>query len=210
MRVHLGGPAGADHATRRPAQVHHAWPVAPDGALELGDRYTREPRRVLVEWFVRAADDVDPAAGPPVGAVAEVAVEAHVVTAGGGVERVAITLPVAVVPGKAGEAPAIVREALLQQAARAREGALAGRDRGDCEGGSTALAQAALVCEAAPPLDADAAAEVAREAADLWTLAAAFGAGAVSAADAKYLGQMAYASARGEQRGKERLRRGGA
>jgi len=103
-------------------RVHHDWPGErlPDGArLELGDLDAREPKSMLVEWLVAADDDAPADAGPPAAAFAELVVHAHAVSAGGGVERVTLTLPVAV-GGVAGVEPAIEREVLLLEAARAR------------------------------------------------------------------------------------------
>jgi Ca-activated chloride channel family protein len=129
--------------------------------------------------------------------------------AGGGVERVTLTLPVAV-GGTIGAEPAIVREVLLLEAARAREVAVRAREQGDYAGGAAALqgaARALAEASAGPGCAAPVVAELADESADLLAMAKVFDGQQVSSADAKYLGQMAYANQRGKARSKGRLRR---
>jgi hypothetical protein len=141
---------------------------------------------VLVECLV----PFEPATGgrPPAGAVAELVVRAHVITAAGGIERQVLRLPVVADPATAGTAePTITREAVLLDAARARQTALRARERGDYAAGAAALhAAAGTLCAMPRPPGA---APLADEAADLTAMAAAFEAGEVSAADAKYLGR---------------------
>lgn len=193
----------------RLVQIHHDWPGergARTARLELGDLYAREPKAVLLELFVAAGTR------PPAGVVAELVVHAHVIGADGSVERCEITLPVAVaLDGPAHAEPAIRRELVLLDAARARQAALDARARGDLAGGAAVLRAAAAAVDACPaPPGADGQAldhELAGEGADLRAMADRYGAGDVSAADAKYLGQMAYATHRGKTANRRLLRR---
>jgi len=121
--------------------------------------------------------------------IAVVAVTAYVLTAGGGVELVTVTLPIEAPLDAAGKAePEVRREMVLLEAARAREAALEARSRGDYAAGQAVLAAMA-------PIVAEMAGEDAvlrEEVADLQAMAAQFWAQEVSAADAKYLGQRAH------------------
>ena len=183
--------------------VHHRYPTAEtaDGLrVDLGDLYAREPKALLLEFFV-------PALGAESGPVeiGAVTVLAYVLSADGGLARQEVTFPIAAPLDRAGRRePEVRREMLLLDAARAREAALEARSRGDYAAGSAALSAAA------PMLASLAGDDLAlrEEAADLETMAARFAAEEVSAADAKYLGQRAYNTHRRKEAYGEKLRRG--
>ncbi|GLC27761.1 vWA domain-containing protein [Roseisolibacter agri] len=190
----------------RLVRVHHDYPTAPhaNGArVELGDLYAREPRALLVELFVPLPPGEVPGAWAPP-AVGELVVHAHVVLPDGGIERQEIRLPVAPTLGATGVAePTIVRERVLLQAAAARNAALRAREAGDFQQGAHLLAEAALA--AAPYVGSDL--RVAEEVEDLEAMASHFAEERVTAADAKYLAQMAYAQNRGKEGTRATLRR---
>jgi Ca-activated chloride channel homolog len=169
--------------------VHHRYPGAEvEGGVrvELGDLYAREPKALLLEFFV-------PGLGVNGAAVdiAVVAVTAYVLTAGGGVELVTVTLPIEAPLDAAGKAePEVRREMVLLEAARAREAALEAGSRGDYAAGSAVLAAAVPMLRAVAGCDNDLV--LREEATDLEAMAAQFEAQQVSAADEKYLGQRAH------------------
>ena len=74
------------------------------------------------------------------------------------------------------------------------------------DAGASVLREAAVALAALDPTASDS--ELVDEVADLRRVEASFLREDVSVADAKYLGQMAYATHRGKRRGKEALRRG--
>lgn len=172
--------------------VHNRYPtmaVADGVRVELGDLYAREPKSLLLELFVpgvgdRAAADL-----------ASVTVTAHALTAGGGIERQEIRLPIAsALDGRGRAEPEVRRELLVMDAARAREDALERHRGGDAEGAARVLRAAAATLAAAPP-DADG--TVAEQARDLAALAEKLAADTFSAADEKYAAQRAYNVRRG-------------
>ena len=75
--------------------IRHQYPTTTLGTggarLELGDVYAREPKSVLVEFFVPGLPDVGSDERDI--AVAQIALTAHVLTEGGGVERQEIDVP---------------------------------------------------------------------------------------------------------------------
>lgn len=180
--------------------VHHRYPsVADDDGvrLEIGDVYAREPRALLCEFFVPGL------AERPEVLVAEIVVRAVVLTAGGGVERQEVRVPVSSPLTAAGRRePTVRREMLLVEAARAREAAVEASARGDYAAGREALASVSAMLCAAPLDERDAG--VGEEAADLAAMASLFEEGQVSAADVKYLGQRAYEAQRKKRGGVRR------
>jgi Ca-activated chloride channel family protein len=184
------------------AFVQHSYPRAPLGRgvrLELGDLYAREPRRVLLNFRLPSATPGE------VLEVGHVRVEGHVVSAGGGVQRRAIDLPIRfTLEAGARVDPEVTKVALLLEAAHAREEAVTRRDRGDWQGAHDALLSARASMLSLGGDDAD----VVREARDLSMSAAAFADQSLSDADIKYLKQQAYNESRSRGSGKERIRRG--
>lgn len=182
-------------------RVHHDYPtVAANGAVrvELGDLYAHEPRTLLVELFLLGSPS------DATRAIATLTVHAHVLLPNGGLENREIVLPIAAtLDGTTREAPEVKRELLLLAAARAREAALRARETGDYSAGATALGSVADALSAAPDLDP----ELASELDDLRLMRASFVAEEVTAADAKYLAQMAYATHRGKRDMKRNLGR---
>lgn len=181
--------------------VHHRYPetALPAGVrLDVGDVYAREPKSLLVEFFVPGLD------GGAAVAIADVVVQAYVLTAGGGLERQEVRFPIAAPLDRAGRRePEVRREMLLLEAARAREAALAARERGDFDAGRASLASVApMLLE-----EADGDAMLLAEAEDLQAMARQFERGSVSAADAKYLGQAVYNAHRKKEAYAARLRR---
>jgi Ca-activated chloride channel family protein len=181
--------------------IRHQYPTTTLGTggarLEIGDVYAREPKSVLVEFFVPALLDANGDAGDV--RVAEIGVTAHVLTEEGGVERQEITFPVVSRLTAAGHAePEVRREMLLLDAAKAREDALRMRDEGDF--GSAASMLRSVACRlAAEPADGEFASYRREQALDLEDMAARFAAEEVSEEDAKYLAQRAYNAHRGKQ-----------
>lgn len=187
--------------------VRHEYPttrVADGVRLELGDLYAREPKSVLVELFVPALADATADTGEV--CIADVVVNAHVLTDGGGVERQEVRFPVVSPLMAAGHAePEVRREVLLLDAAKAREEALRRRDEGDLGGAAGVLRAASFTLAGAP---AELGAGLDEQAGDLAVLADQFAVGQVSEADAKYLAQRAYNAHRGKRAYEEKLARG--
>ena len=208
--------------------IRHQYPTTTLGSggarLELGDVYAREPRSVLVEFFV-GHPEVIPSEGAErsrgiatVSAdgladdttIAHIALSAHVLTDAGGVELQEITFPVVANLTAEGHAePEIRREMLLLDAAKAREDALRLRDEGDFGGAATVLREVSSALASAPDaLGTDAVAELRDQAHDLFDMASAFAAESVSEEDAKYLAQRAYNAHRGKRAYEAKLSRG--
>jgi Ca-activated chloride channel homolog len=167
-------------------------------ALEIGDLYAREPRAVLVEFFVPGLHDVAPRE------IARITTRADVLIADGGVERQEITLPIASALSAEGHAePEVQREVLLLDAARAREEALRRRDEGDLGGAESVLRMAALSfhdAEVGMP-------EIAEHARDLEAMADMMRQQSFTVAEEKYMAQRAYNVHRGKRAYEEKLRR---
>ena len=182
--------------------VRHEYPTTkvPDGLrLELGDLYAREPKSVLVELFVPGLES------PSDVRLADIVVNAHVLTDGGGVDRQEVRFPISSPLTSAGHAePEVRHEILLLDAARAREEALRKRDEGDLGGAAAVLRAMTLAFREAP---GGMTPELEKQAADLVAMADRFAAGSVDGADAKYLAQQAYNSYRRKMAYAERLRR---
>jgi Ca-activated chloride channel homolog len=187
----------------RLVKLHNKYPHLdlPAGArrYELGDLYAREPKSMLVEFFVPGLDEA------AVTAVAQVVIHAHVLTDGGNIERQEITIAIETPLGAAGHAePAVRRELLVLEVARAREEAVARERRGDLDGAGRVLRQAARrISEAAPEL----ARELEDERAALASASQAVVSSGFSESDRKYEGQRSYNARRGKQAYDDKLRR---
>lgn len=182
--------------------IHHRYPSHPmEGGvrIEMGDLYARAPRMLLAEFLVPVGDpDAEVA-------LAELLVTAHVLTAGGGLERREIRLPIrASSAGGPKTDPEVRRELLLQEAARAREEAREAREQGDYDRASRRLREAAVRLGRFDPADA----QLLEEAEDLRQMARRFRDGIVTEADAKYLYQRSY-SVRTSRGGGEAISRVG-
>ena len=191
--------------------IRHQYPTVPLGTggarLELGDLYAREPRSVLVEFFVPTLPDGAGDAGEVT--IAQLALTAHVLTDGGGVERQEIVFPVVSRLTEAGHSePEVRREMLLLDAAKAREDALRLRDEGDM-GGAAAMLHRMSRAMGAPVMAFDTAvgAELEEQARDLADMAGRFAADEVREEDAKYLAQRAYNAHRGKRAYEAKLSR---
>jgi hypothetical protein len=183
----------------------------PNGAcrLELGDLYAREPKLVLVEFFVPALLDANgEVAGADDVRVAEIVVTAHVLTESGGVQRREVTFPVVSRLTVAGHAePEVRREMLLLDAAKAREDALRMRDEGDFGGAASMLRRMSNMIACAAPAAGEDAASLHEQALDLEDMAGRFVAEEVSELDAKYMVQRAYNAHRGKRAYEAKLSR---
>jgi Ca-activated chloride channel homolog len=184
--------------------VHNDYPFtdAPGNVrrFELGDLYAREPRSMLVEFYVPGLDEAE------VTEVASIKVHAHVLTDDGAVERQEITFSVATPLGRAGHAePEIRREMLLLATARAREEAVRREREGDAAGASDALMSAAQKIREAP---ASYSAGLEEQASDLLASADSLVQGQWNESDRKYSEQRAYNVRRGKQSYEEKLSRG--
>lgn len=169
-------------AATRLAAIHHSYPRRdlPGGcALDLGDLYAREPKMVLLEFLVS-----NPSAESVVD-IAEVRIEADVLTSGGGVEHQQIVLALRTPLSQEGHTePEIHREQLLLDAAVAREQALEASRRRDFATGREKLA--AMVARLETEGRADDA-DVQKELRDLTGLVGKFATRDVSMADRKYM-----------------------
>ena len=212
--------------------IRHQYPTTTLGTggarLELGDVYAREPKSVLVEFFVpgivpssrahgsEASGSRGIAGAPEEGpardvAIAHITLTAHVLTDAGGVERQEITFPITTcLTADSHTEPEVRREMLLLDAARAREDALRLRDEGDFGSAAGLLRDlSARLAEAPEAYGSVVAAELREQSADLLSMADAFAAENVSEQDAKYLAQRAYNAHRGKRAYEEKLSRGG-
>ncbi|HEY0996659.1 MAG TPA: VWA domain-containing protein [Gemmatimonadaceae bacterium] len=174
----------------------------PEGIrVELGDLYAREPRSLLIEFFVPGLDE---RAQLP---IAELVISAVVLTATGGIERQQVTMTIVSGVEPAGvKVPEIQREVLLMEAARAREEAVERQRRGDTLGASDVLSAAATRLAMEGP--AEFVGVLREQAEDLAALAAQVREDPFSAADEKYLAQRAYNARRGKAGYEEKLARG--
>lgn len=181
--------------------VHNNYPShgTPEGiAVALGDLYAREPKSLLIEFFVSQSNDQFPRE------IARITATADVLTAGGGVERQEITVPISAnLEGEGAPEPEIERTRLLLDAAKARDEARERGRRGDFDGAADLLMNAQVACMAAPYLGA----VVAEQAADLSEMAEKYRSRDVSSADEKYLFQRAYNARRGKAMYEEKISR---
>ena len=181
--------------------VHNNYPShgGPSGiAVNLGDLYAREPKSLLVEFFVSGLEELGSRQ------IARILATADVITAGGGVERQEIRMPIAAsLSGEGTSEPEIERSVLLLDAAKAREEARERGRRGDFDGAAEALHSVQMACMAAPELGD----VVAEQAADLSEMAEKYRSRKVSSADEKYLFQRAYNARRGKAMYEEKISR---
>ena len=191
--------------------VRHQYPTSTLGTggarLELGDVYAREPKSVLVEFFVPGLPDAGSDERDIV--IAQIALTAHVLTEGGGVERQEIVFPIVARLSPHGHSePEVRREMLLLDAAKAREDALRMRDEGDFGGAARMLRVISLKMARAPEaLGPEFAAELQEQAVDLEDVAKQFALSDVKEEDAKYLAQRAYNAHRGKRAYEAKLSR---
>ena len=189
-------------AAVRQMVVWHDYPSTPTPTghrVELGDIYAREPKSLLVEFFVPSlgdTTDVD---------VARVRIEAHVLDADGGVTRQVVDMPIRSPLDPAGHRePTVREELLLVRTAKAREESLRRRSDGDSTGASHVLREMASEIRASGITDAPVLAEHAE---DLEAMASKIEAAVFDAADAKYVAQRAYNTHRAKGMYEEKLRR---
>ena len=191
--------------------IRHQYPTTTLGTggarLELGDVYAREPKSVLVEFFVPGLPDVGSDERDI--AIAQIALTAHVLTEGGGVERQEIVFPIVTRLSAAGHAePEVRREMLLLDAAKAREDALRMRDEGDFGGAASMLRAMSMKMAIAPQqLGPEFAMELREQAVDLEDVAKQFALSDVKEEDAKYLAQRAYNAHRSKRAYEAKLSR---
>jgi len=187
-------------------KVLHDYPSHVEGhaegetlTLEVGDLYAREPRRVLLEILLTSDMEARSEAD-----VAEIEVEAHVLTAEGGLERRTVALPISLTPEAGGRVDQEVRsEVVLLEAAKAREEALEAQKRGDWRAGMATLNEASAMLRERSEYDP----RVAEELDDLEQSAAQFAAEELSSADIKYMKQRSYSSRSSRREQLERYRR---
>jgi len=154
--------------------------------LNLGDLYARDPKSLLVEFFVPGIEALGSQN------IAEIAVSADVINADGSIEHQAMRIPVAASLSAEGvEEPEITRTKVLLDAAKAREEArLRGRD-GDFDGAAHMLREASVACMSVSGMS--------DQSEDLLAMADKYKNRQVSSADEKYLYQRAYNARRGKE-----------
>ena len=183
--------------------IWHDYPSTPiphGRRIEIGDIYAREPRSLIVEFFVPTSGEVADAD------VASVRVIADVLTADGGVTHQVITVPVRSPLSAAGHSdPTVQEELLLVKTARAREESLRRREDGDDAGASRVLREMVSELRACASPDSTLLAE---QASDLDAMAARLDEASFDAADAKYVAQRAYNVHRAKRGYEDKLRRG--
>jgi Ca-activated chloride channel homolog len=184
--------------------VHNDYPFSdlgdPARRYELGDLYAREPKSLLIEFFVPGVDETSSAH------VAELRVHAHVLNDDGSVERQEVTFSVDTPLGRQGHAePEVRTELLLLAAARAREEAVRRERDGDIDGASGVLREAYMMIGDAP---AAYSAGLDEQVADLVAMSSALEADGWNESDRKYNVQRAYNARRGKSSYEEKLRRG--
>lgn len=189
-------------AAVRQTMIWHDYPSTPTPGghrVEIGDIYAREPKSLLVEFFVPAlaeTSDVD---------IATVRIDAHVLTADGGVTRQIVNLPIRSPLAPAGHRePSVQEELLLVKTARAREESLRRRNQGDAEGASGVLREMAMQLRVSEGADLPILAE---QVADLEAMARKIEESKFDAADAKYVAQRAYNAHRAKRQYEEKLQR---
>jgi Ca-activated chloride channel family protein len=188
--------------------IWHDYPSTPiphGRRIELGDIYAREPKSLILEFFVPTLGDtagVDKATDAD---IASLRVTADVLTAEGGVTHQTVTLPVRSPLSAAGHSdPVVQEELLLVKTARAREESLRRREDGDSSGASDVLREMASELRACPMSGSPMLSE---QAADLDTMALRLEHSQFDAADAKYVAQRAYNTHRAKRQYEEKLQR---
>lgn len=182
--------------------VWHDYPSTPipEGRrIEIGDIYAREPKSLIVEFFVPTLGDTNDAD------IASVRVTADVLTADGGVTHQVVTIPVRSPLSATGHSdPTVQEELLLVKTARAREESLRRREEGDVDGAGNVLREMAAELRACAAPESPL---VSEQAEDLDSMAARLEESQFDAADAKYLAQRAYNTHRAKRQYEEKLRR---
>jgi Ca-activated chloride channel family protein len=182
--------------------VWHDYPSHPipgGRRIEIGDIYAREPKSLILEFFVPALGET------PDIEIAQVRVEAHVLTADGDVRRQVIDLGIRSPLSAVGHTePTIQEELLLVKSARAREDSLRRRDAGDVRGASAVLREMVHDMRVSPSADSPMSRE---QAADLEAMARRIDESEFNAADAKYVAQRAYNTHRAKRQYEEKLQR---
>jgi len=177
--------------------VHNDYPShggAEGIVVLLGDLYARDPKSLLIEFFVGGIDEAGDRN------IAEIGVTADVMNADGSVEHQTIRIPVAAsLDAEGREEPEIQRTRVLLDAAKAREEARQRGQRGDFEGAAAMLRQASIACERSPGME--------EQVEDLKSMALKYESFDVSAADEKYLYQRAYNARRGKAMYEEKISR---
>ena len=167
----------------------------PDGiTVTLGDLYARDPKSLLIEFFVPGIEALGDRN------IAEINVTADVINADGSVERQAIRIPVAAsLSAEGAQEPEIQRTKVLLDAAKAREEARERGRRGDFDGAAAVLREAVVGCQAMPGMS--------EQGEDLEAMALKYSNQDISPADEKYLFQRAYNARRGKQVYEEKISR---
>lgn len=171
----------------------------PEGiTVTIGDLYARDPRSLLVEFFVAGIGEAGSRN------IASISITADVVRADGSIERQELSVPVAGSLSPEGrEEPEIQRTKILLDAAKAREEARARGRRGDFGGAAAMLREAHVACAAMEMPDA----VIDEQAADLLAMASKYEMRDVSASDEKYMYQRAYNARRGKALYEEKISR---
>ena len=188
--------------------IWHDYPSTPtpDGRrVELGDIYAREPKSLLLEFFVPTLG-CTPDADIMDSDIASVRITADVLTADGGVTHQVITVPIRSPLSESGQRDPIVQEELLLvKTARAREESLRRRENGDDVGASRVLREMVSELQACASPDSTLLVE---QVSDLESMAARLDEASFDAADAKYVAQRAYNAHRAKRGYEGKLRRG--
>ncbi|MEJ7758417.1 MAG: VWA domain-containing protein [Gemmatimonadaceae bacterium] len=166
--------------------------------VAVGDLYARDPKSLLIEFFVADVETVGDRS------IAVISVTADVVGADGGVQRQEIRIPVAATLSAEGrEEPEIQRTKILLDAAKARDEARVRGQRGDYGGAAAMLREASVAC-ASMPLGGSVMDE---QAVDLMAMASKYENEEVTLSDEKYLYQRAYNARRGKERYEKKISR---
>lgn len=185
--------------------VWHDYPSTPiphGRRIEVGDIYAREPKSLLLEFFVPTLGDT---AGAGDADIAALRVTADVLTAEGGVAHQTVTLPVRSPLSPAGQSdPVVQEELLLVKTARAREESLRRREAGDDDAAGDVLRGMAAELRACPTSTSPL---ISEQAADLETMALRLEQARFDSADAKYVAQRAYNTHRAKRQYEDKLRR---
>ncbi len=183
--------------------VHNDYPFSDTGVarrFELGDLYAREPKPLLLEFFVPAL-----AESPDV-EVARVTVVADVLTDAGGMEHQTVRFTVHSPLSREGQSdPEVRRELILMGTAKARRDALEQERRGNVAEASGVLREAVSRIRESPLAHDPTLRE---QAEDLSGMADQLDQhGHFGVADAKYMGQRAYNAGRGKAMYEDKLSR---
>lgn len=183
--------------------VWHDYPSTPvphGRRVEIGDIYAREPKSLMLEFFVPTLGD------EPDADIASLRITADVLTADGGVTHQLVTVPIRSPLSSSGHRdPVVQEELLLVKTARAREESLRRREDGDNDGASHVLREMASELRACAAPDSELLVE---QVSDLEAMAERLDEATFDAADAKYVAQRAYNAHRAKRGYEGKLRRG--